>query len=95
VTPEGRVKVAVRKVLNKHGIWYFMPVAGGFGVHGIPDFICCMGGRFLAIETKAPGKIGDTTANQKRVLKEIQMHEGLVLVVDDAQQLEHFLEITP
>lgn len=92
MTPEGRVKNAVKKVLKDRGIWYFMPMQNGFGVVGIPDFICCWDGTFLAIETKAPGKRGDTTANQERKLQEIGNHGGLAIVVDDAQQLIDFLE---
>lgn len=53
-TPEGKVKDAVKKELRKRDIWYFMPMQNGFGVVGIPDFICCWEGTFLAIETKAP-----------------------------------------
>jgi hypothetical protein len=92
MTPEGRVKNDVKKVLKARGIWYFMPMQNGFGVVGIPDFICCWEGHFLAIETKAPGKRGDTTANQDRKLQEIQDHGGYSLVVDDVQQLIDFLE---
>jgi hypothetical protein len=92
MTPEGRVKNDVKKVLKGRGIWYFMPMQNGFGVVGIPDFICCWNGHFLAIETKAPGKRGETTANQDRKLQEIQDHDGYALVVDDVQQLLDFLE---
>lgn len=92
MTPEGRVKNDVKKVLKARGIWFFMPMQNGFGVVGIPDFICCWGGHFLAIETKAPGKRGDTTANQDRKLQEIRDHDGYAIVVDDAQQLIDFLE---
>jgi hypothetical protein len=92
MTPEGRVKNGVKKVLKDRGIWFFMPMQNGFGVVGIPDFICCWEGHFLAIETKAPGKRGDTTANQERKLQEIRDHGGMSLVVDDAQQLIDFLE---
>jgi len=91
-TPEGKVKDAVKKELRKRDIWYFMPMQNGFGVVGIPDFICCWEGNFLAIETKAPGKRGDTTANQDRVLTEIKDHWGKALVVDDVSQLIEFLE---
>lgn len=91
-TPEGKVKAAVKKVLQARGIWFFMPMQNGFGVVGIPDFICCWKGQFLAIETKAPGKRKDTTANQDRKLQEIQEHGGWSLVVDDATQLIEFLK---
>lgn len=90
-TPESKVKAAVKKVLQARGIWFFMPMQNGFGVVGIPDFICCWKGQFLAIETKAPGKRKDTTANQDRKLQEIQEHGGWSLVVDDATQLIEFL----
>jgi len=90
-TPEGKVKDAVKKVLNKHGVWYFMPMQNGFGVVGIPDFICCWNGHFLAVETKAPGKRVQTTENQKRRIEEIQGHGGFTIVVDDAKQLEDYI----
>jgi len=92
MTPEGRVKNGVKQVLKSKGIWYFMPMQNGFGVVGIPDFICCWDGQFLAIETKAPGKRGDTTANQDRKLQEICDHGGYSLVVDDPNQVLEFLE---
>lgn len=91
-TPEGRVKDAVKKELKARGIWYFMPMQNGFGVVGISDFICCWRGTFLAIETKAPGKRNNTTPNQDRVLKEIEKHGGISIVVDDVNQLIKFLE---
>lgn len=55
MTPEGRVKANVKKILDKYKkqVWYFMPVSGGMGQHGIPDFICCVSGMFFAIECKA------------------------------------------
>lgn len=92
MTPEGRVKTAVKRLLVSRGIWYFMPMQNGFGVVGIPDFICCWEGRFLAIETKAPGRRSDTTANQERRIQEIQGTGGLAIVVDDVQQLIDFLD---
>ena len=90
-TPEGKVKEAVKKVLKKHGVWYFMPMQNGFGVVGIPDFICCFHGIFLGVETKAPGKREQTTPNQDRVLREIKEHGGYTIVVDDAKQLEDLI----
>lgn len=93
MTPEGRVKAAVKKWLKAHGIWFFMPVSNGMGQVGIPDFICCAQGGFLAIETKAPGKLANTTPNQKRVLQEITDHGGKAVVVDDVSQLEGLFHV--
>ena len=88
LTPEGRVKEAVRKFLKAKGVWYYQPMQNGMGMVGIPDFICCWRGQFIAIETKAPGKASALTANQVRVLGEIQKHDGWATVVDDVAQVE-------
>lgn len=91
-TPEAAVKAAVKAELKKRGAWFYQPVQNGMGQVGIPDFICCWNGRLLAVETKAPGKLNNTTPNQKRVLKEIVDHGGHALVVDDVEVLRHYFE---
>lgn len=91
-TPEGRVKAAVKVELRKRNVWFYMPVQNGMGQVGIPDFVCCWNGRFLAIETKAPGKLNHTTPNQERILGEIRDHAGHALVVDDVEQLRQYMD---
>jgi hypothetical protein len=80
-TPEGKVKAAVRKMLAKHGIYYFMPPGMGLGRSGIPDIIGCKNGKFIAIECKA-GK-GKTTALQERELIAIGNAGGFTFVVNE------------
>jgi Holliday junction resolvase len=80
-TPEGKVKTAVRKMLLKHGIYYFMPPGMGLGRSGIPDIIGCKNGKFIAIECKA-GK-GKTTALQERELLAICNAGGFTFVVNE------------
>lgn len=89
-TPEGRVKAAVRKVLDTYGVWYYMPVQTGWGTAGIPDFVCCDRGLFLSIETKAPGKLNNLSPHQRRIGAEIQQAKGIWLVVDNAQVVEDY-----
>lgn len=102
-TPEGKVKDAIKKVLDSYGFWragtakpakvegwYYMPVSNGMGVHGIPDFVCCWKGKFFCIEAKATG--GTTTANQESRHDEIRAAKGWVLVVDNKEVLVEFLE---
>jgi len=91
LTPEGKVKNDIKKVLNNHGIWYFMPSANGFGKVGVPDFICSCGGMFLAVEAKAPGKKGNTTPNQKARIAEIIESGGCAVVIDDAAELDRMI----
>lgn len=91
-TPEGRVKDAIKRELKVRGIWYYMPVQNGMGVVGVPDFICCFNGRFLAIETKAPGKLNTLTANQRARIDEINAAGGEAVVVDNVLILKEVLD---
>lgn len=91
LTPEGKVKADVKRLFKSLGIWYYMPIQNGMGVVGIPDFICCWKGRFLAVETKAPGKKGNTTPNQKLRIAEIQAAGGMAVVIDDVKELSKLL----
>ena len=80
-TPEKKVKNAVRKVLDRLGIYHFMPPGMGLGRSGIPDIIGCYNGRFVAIECKA-GK-GKATALQERELIAICNAGGFTFVVNE------------
>ena len=79
MTPEGRVKEQVKKLLTAHGAWWCMPFGGGYGRAGIPDFLVCVNGYFLAVECKAED--GRTTALQERELWNIQASKGAAYVV--------------
>jgi hypothetical protein len=59
-----------------------MPVTGGYGNSGVPDFLVCLRGRFYAIECKANG--GKTTALQEKHLADIRDAGGVSLVVYEA-----------
>lgn len=91
VTPEGLVKKHIIKWLKARGIWYYMPIQNGMGVVGIPDFICCWDGKFLAIEAKAKGKLANVSANQAARINEIRLAKGLAVVVDDVSLLDELL----
>ena len=91
MTPEGKVKAWVKRTLDDAGAYYFMPPANGYGRAGIPDFVCCVNGRFLAIETKA-GK-GKTTALQDREMQRIRDAQGVAIVVTDNPATQEILLI--
>lgn len=88
MTPEGKVKKAVKEYLKSIGAWYYMPVSNGMGRVGCPDILVCYKGLFMAFETKAPGKIKNVTPNQEREITDITRANGLALVVDDVQQVK-------
>lgn len=77
-TPEGKVKTAVKKVLDELHIYHFSPFMAGMGRAGIPDIICCVNGRFVGIECKAGANV--TTALQNRELAAIHAAGGFAFV---------------
>ena len=91
-TPEKAVKKKVRAILDELGAYYVMPVTGGYGSQGAPDFLVCLRGKFVGIETKA-GK-GKTTALQDLNLQKIRDAGGVALVIyeTDIDKLKHILE---
>ena len=89
---EGDVKKAVKKLLDKHVWFWWMPGANGFGMQGVSDFLALKDGQFLAIETKF-GK-NKPTALQDRFLMRVAENGGDSLLVyeDDLASLESYLK---
>jgi hypothetical protein len=86
MTPEGKVKAAVKKELDVYENHYReMPVPGGFGKSGL-DFTICFFGHFLAIETKAPGK--EPTPRQEQRIREITKAGGTAIVISSVEQAQ-------
>jgi pantoate kinase len=90
-TPEAKVKAKIKAILKAHNVYYAMPIGTGYGSSGVPDFLCCIKGKFLAIEAKA-GK-GTTTALQEKNLKSIRESGGLTAVIYETNlsDLEKFV----
>jgi len=80
-TPEAKVKAKIKLILKEYGIYYAMPIGTGYGTSGVPDFLCCVAGRFVAVEAKA-GK-GTTTALQVKNLREIEAAGGITFVINE------------
>lgn len=89
-TPEAKVKAKIKKILKDNGVYYAMPIGTGYGNSGVPDFLCCVNGNFLAIEAKA-GK-GTTTALQEKNLREIKQCGGTAAVIAE-EQLEYLEQL--
>jgi hypothetical protein len=100
VTPEGCIKSACLKYLQKQGITSWNNPSGAvqirpghwlhFGKKGSADILGCLpGGRFLAVECKA--KDGRLSPEQKQFLAVVETLGGLALVVRDWKELDHEL----
>ena len=92
MTPEGRIKAKVTKALKAlPHVWRFMPVQNGMGSPAL-DYINCVNGYFVAIETKVPGK--QLTPRQKITARLIAYEAGgTVFVVRDDEDIS-FMMIT-
>jgi len=92
MTPEGKVKERVKKILRQLFAYWHMPVQNGMGSPSL-DFHVCIPiivtpgmvgktiGVYAAIETKALGK--KPTPRQELTIKAIEDAGGKVFVIDD------------
>lgn len=96
-TPEGRIKAVCLRYLSKRGITAWNNPSGAvevrrgrwlhFGKKGSADILGCLpGGRFLAVEVKAPD--GRLSGAQKKFLAEIGALGGLAVTVRDWRELD-------
>lgn len=85
MTPEGRVKSKVTRMLKKHGAYYHMPVQTGYGAPAL-DYHVCHNGHYAGIETKAPGN-NKPTKRQQMIIDQIREAGGEVFVINDAEGL--------
>jgi len=80
-TPEAKVKARIKAILEHYDVYYAMPIGSGFGNAGVPDFLCSVNGKFMAIEAKA----GDNqpTALQQKHIRKIKNTGGFALVITE------------
>ena len=81
LTPEGKVKEKVKRLLQRHNVYWFMPVQNGLGAVGL-DFHCCVNGKAFFIETKAGNK--KPTPRQENTMNTIRLSGGKCFVVNEA-----------
>lgn len=88
MTPEGKLKAFVKDRLREIGAYFFMPVQTGYGTTTL-DFLCCVDGTFVAIETKRKGK--KPTRLQQLKIQEIEDAGGIAFFCDDAEGFIHVM----
>lgn len=85
MTPEGKVKEKVKRLLKAHGCYYHMPVQNGMGAPSL-DIIGCHRGRFFGIETKAGNK--KPTPRQELTMQQIVAAGGVCFLVNEVEGME-------
>lgn len=78
---EKDVKAEVKKLLDKHGWFWWMPPANGYGKSGIADFNAIKNGVFLAVETKFGNN--KPSPMQYGWLNSVQAESGFAFVVNE------------
>jgi hypothetical protein len=79
-TEEGHLKIKVKRYLDQLPKMYrHMPVPSGYGSQTL-DFLCCINGRFVGIETKASGK--KPTPRQEQCMAAIKAAGGAAFWCD-------------
>jgi len=68
----------------------FKEHGGMYGTAGLPDVICCIGGRFVALEVKVPG--GRLTKLQETTLQKIQRAKGIAHKVTSLQEVKEIIQ---
>lgn len=88
--PENKVKNAVKRQLKTLAAYQFWPVQTGMGAKTV-DCLASVRGRFVGIETKAPGKV--PTALQEAALTAIESSGGVRVVIDSVAMAKCLPEI--
>lgn len=90
---EKGVKARVKKLLDQHKFFWWMPAANGFGTQGIADFLAVRKGVFMAVETK----FGDNkpSALQRAFLDSIAAEDHFAFLVNERNlpTFERFLQL--
>lgn len=81
MTPEGKVKKSIKKVLDPRlpALYYHMPVPSGYGKSTL-DFVGCYYGRFFSIEAKAQGEAPNE--RQDGIIEDMIAAGATVFVID-------------
>lgn len=87
-TKEAKLTKKVKSFLDKQPLFYWK-VSDRY-TSGIPDIVGCKGGKFFAIELKAPGEVPRKI--QTIVLRRVENSGGCVLATDDYDAVVEFIE---
>jgi len=94
MTPEGKIKAKINKLLKEFGstVYKFMPLPAieGRGAPGL-DYYMCAGGQWFAVEAKANEK-ELVTRRQIETMNQIRRAGGQVFVVYDDETVKELGE---
>lgn len=80
---ESDVKKAIKKLLDQHNFFWWMPPMNGYGKSGVSDFLALRAGVFLAIEAKYGSNT--PTTMQRGFLLSVQAESCFGFVVNETR----------
>jgi hypothetical protein len=84
---EKGVKTLVKRLLDYHGYFHWMPAANGYGAQGISDHNAIKDGVFLAVEAKFG--YNKPKPLQKSFAAQIMANDGFAFCVNE-RNIDHF-----
>ncbi|HAS04382.1 MAG TPA: VRR-NUC domain-containing protein [Dehalococcoidia bacterium] len=88
---EKEIVAAILKYLKTVPDCFCWKEHGGiYGTAGLPDIICCIGGRFVAFEVKASS--GKLTKLQESTIRRIRKAKGQACKVSSVEEVKTILE---
>lgn len=88
---EKNIVAAIMRHLKSVPMCFAWKEHGGmYGTAGLPDIICCYGGRFLAFEVKVPGN--ELTKLQEATITKIQAAKGKAYKVTSVEEVKSILD---
>lgn len=90
---EKDVKDAVKQILTKHGAYYYMVVPVIYSRTGVPDFLICHKGHFIAVETKFG--YNKPSERQKEEMRLISRANGISFIINEKnlEELDSYLTL--
>ena len=82
MTPEGKVKAGIDRLLERAKAYQHKPVQNGMGKPALDYHVCCRG-LYAGIEAKAKGE--KPTKRQERTMREQYAAGGSVFLIDDLE----------
>jgi Holliday junction resolvase len=87
---EKKIERQIKSYLDRRGVWYLKVHGGAFQPAGVPDILCCVNGRFVAIEVKRPG--GIISPLQKFNIEHIHTSGGHAFVAYSVEDVKRELD---
>jgi len=85
---EQAIQAKIQKYIKARGGYVIKTVTSNRA--GVPDLLCCIKGRFIGIEVKAPG--GKASPIQLANLTMIEAAGGLAMVAYSAKEVKEYMD---